>query len=468
MSKPPVTFQPDSEDFAELKLPSGEVHKIPILYDVYGCGFLNIQNLFESARMLTYDPGFTSTANCRSAITYIDGNAGKCLYRGYLVSELCVKCSYPEVCFLLLYGELPSENQLELFESNLKEQMMLHEKFKAFFNGFTSGAHPMAIMVAVVGALSAFYHHELAGWWSDPLQRDMTAIRIIGKFPTIAAMAYKTAMGQPMMYPQKALSFAGNFLHMMFATPMEEYVVDPLAERALNTFMILHADHEQNASTATVRIAGSSQANPYAVISSGIASLWGPAHGGANEAVINMLRDIRGVENIPQFIADVKAKKSRLMGFGHRIYKNYDGRAIAMRQLTMEVLAASGREDDPLFKLAIELERIALADEYFISRKLYPNVDFYSGIMLTALGIPTSMFTVLFALSRSVGWITHWREMISESQLKIGRPRQLYFGEKERAWEPMSERLENRTNSTFRRVNTKLLLERTESPDRLQ
>ena len=452
------------EQFAELKLPTGEVHKIPILRDSYGGGFLNIQSLFDTTGLFTYDPGFTSTAACRSAITYIDGNAGKCLYRGYPVSELCTKCSYTEVCFLLLYGELPTLNQLTLFEQNLKEQSLVHEKFKGFFSGFTSGAHPMAIMVSVVGALSAFYHLELAGWWSDPLQRDMTAIRIVGKFPTIAAMAYKTSIGQPIMYPRKNLSFAGNFLHMMFATPMEEYVVDPIAERALNTFMILHADHEQNASTATVRIAGSSQANPFACIAAGVASLWGPAHGGANEAVMTMLREIGDFDKIPAFIEDVKNKKVRLMGFGHRIYKHYDGRAVAMRELTMDVLKSSGKGDDPLFKLAVELERIALADEYFISRRLYPNVDFYSGIMLTALGIPTSMFTVLFALSRSVGWITHWREMITESQLKIGRPRQLYFGEKERSWEPIDDRVKSRTNSTFKRVNTQMLSEREHVP----
>lgn len=453
----------DGSSFAELRMPSGEIHKIPILLDANGSKLLNIQNLFETTSLLTYDPGFTSTASCRSAITFIDGNQGKCLYRGYPVNELCTQCSYTEVCFLLLYGELPIETELIQFESNLKDQAMVHEKFKAFFNGFTSGAHPMAIMVSVVGALSAFYHHELAGWWTDPLQRDMTAIRIIGKFSTIAAMAYKTSIGQPIMYPKKSLSFAANFLHMMFATPMEEYNVDPVAERALNTFMILHADHEQNASTATVRIAGSSQANPFACIAAGIASLWGPAHGGANEAVMTMLHEIRSVENIPQFIADVKGKKTRLMGFGHRIYKNYDARAVAMRQLTMEVLKSSGHEQDPIFELAVELERIALADEYFISRKLYPNVDFYSGIMLTALGIPTSMFTVLFALSRSVGWITHWREMISESQLKIGRPRQFYFGEKERHWNPIETRGRSRANSTFRRVSTKILVAREES-----
>ena len=444
------------EGFAELKLPSGAVHKIPIMTDVYGDGFLNIQNLYDATKLLTYDPGFTSTAACRSAITYIDGAAGVCLYRGYKVSELSTKCSYTEVCFLLLFGELPTENQLNQFEQNLKEQMLVHEKFKAFFNGFTSGAHPMAIMVAVVGALSAFYHQELSGWWTDPLQRDMTAIRIIGKFPTIAAMAYKTSIGQPIVYPKKSLSLAANLLHMMFATPMEEFVVDPVAERALNTFMILHADHEQNASTATVRIAGSSQANPFACIAAGIASLWGPAHGGANEAVMAMLRDIGGVENIPQFIENVKAKKVRLMGFGHRVYKNRDPRATAMKGLTMEVLQVSGKEEDALMKLAMELEKVALSDEYFVSRKLYPNVDFYSGIMLTALGIPTSMFTVLFALSRSVGWITHWREMISEHQLKIGRPRQLYFGEMERDFESIPDRLKSRTGSSFRRVNTKM------------
>jgi citrate synthase len=454
------SLEHNMEEFAEIKLPTGEVHKIQLLTDVYGTKLLNIQNLYESTSLLTYDPGFTSTAACRSAITYIDGNRGKCLYRGYAVSDLCVHCSYTEVAFLLLYGELPTENQLAQFESNLKEQAMVHEKFKAFFNGFTSGAHPMAITVSVIGALSAFYHHELAGWWTDPLQRDMTAIRIIGKFPTIAAMAFKTAIGQPVMYPKKNLSYAANFLYMMFATPMEEYIVDPVAERALNAFFVLHADHEQNASTATVRIAGSSQANPFACIAAGVASLWGPAHGGANEAVMNMLREIGTVDKIPEFIADVKAKKVRLMGFGHRIYKNYDGRAVAMRQLTMDVLHSFGKGEEELFRLAVELERIALADEYFVSRRLYPNVDFYSGIMLTALGIPTSMFTVLFALARSVGWITHWREMISESQLKIGRPRQMYFGEKEREWEPLENRVKSRTDSMFKRVNTQMLIDR--------
>lgn len=446
----------EEELFCQLTMPDGVVHKVPLLKDVNGGTFLNIQNFFESTGLLTYDPGFTSTASCKSAITYINGSAGICLYRGYRVDELCVESTYPEVCFLLLYGELPSRAQLEAFESNLKDQMMVHEKFKGFFAGFVSGAHPMAIMVAVVGALSAFYHHELAGWWTDPLQRDMTAIRLVGKLPTIAAMAYKTAIGEPMVYPRRCLSFAGNFLHMMFATPMQEYIVNPTAERALNTFLILHADHEQNASTATVRIAGSSQANPFACVAAGIASLWGPAHGGANEAVMAMLHEIKTVENIPQFIKDVKAKKSRLMGFGHRIYKNRDPRANAMRTLTMEVLAELNC-DDPLFPLAIELERVALQDEYFVSRKLYPNVDFYSGIMLTALGIPTSMFTVLFAVARAVGWITHWREMISESQVRIGRPRQIYCGERERKYESLSDRTKSRTNSTFRRVSTKML-----------
>ena len=451
-------MEPIDAGMAKLTLPDGTVHEIPLISDVYGGQFLNIQNLFESAKILTYDPGFTSTASCRSAITYLDGAAGVCLYRGYRVDELCVTSSYPEICFLLLYGELPTLAQLKSFEDNLKDQMMVHEKFKQFFQGFATGAHPMAILVAVVGALSAFYHHEIS--WADPLQRDITAIRIIGKLPTMAAMAYKTAIGQPMIYPLRSLSFAGNFLHMMFATPMEEYVVNPVAERALNTFLVLHADHEQNASTATVRIAGSSQANPFACVAAGVASLWGPAHGGANEAVMAMLRDIKKEANIPAFIADVKAKKTRLMGFGHRIYKNRDPRASAMRQLTMEVLEAMGCADDELFLLAIGLEKIALNDEYFVSRKLYPNVDFYSGIMLTALGIPPSMFTVLFAMARAVGWITHWREMISEAPVRIGRPRQLYVGEKQREWQSFEERTKSRTNSTFKRVNTQMLSER--------
>ena len=461
MVAPLVGSESDSSpSTARLILPDGTEHTIPILVDTEGGKFLNIQNLYEETRLLTFDPGFTSTASCKSAITYIDGSAGKCLYRGYRVDELCARSSYTEVCFLLLYGELPTADQLAQFESNLMDQMMVHEKFKAFFAGFASGAHPMSIMVAVVGALSAFYHHELAGWYTDPLQRDITAIRIIGKFPTIAAMAYKTAIGQPINYPKKNLSFAGNFLYMMFATPMEEYVVNPIAERALNTFMILHADHEQNASTATVRIAGSSQANPFACIAAGIASLWGPAHGGANEAVMSMLREIGDVEKIPEFIADVKNKKRRLMGFGHRIYKNHDPRATAMRGLTWEVLKAMEREKDPLFQLAVELERIALADQYFVTRKLYPNVDFYSGIMLTALGIPTSMFTVMFAMSRAVGWITHWREMISETHIRIGRPRQLYYGEGERSYIEFTERLKNKSTSMFKRVNTQMLQEK--------
>lgn len=456
-------MQPESplDEYMELRDPrDGKVIQLPVLRDVYGGAFLNVQNLYDQSGLLTYDPGFTSTACCKSAITYIDGGNGKCMYRGYSAAELCTKCSYTEVCFLLLYGELPTALQLDQFEANVKDQMMVNEKFKAFFAGFPSGAHPMSIMVAVVGALSAFYHQELAGWYTDPLQRDITAIRIIAKFPTIAAMTYRTAMGLPINYPRRKLSLAGNFLHMMFATPMEEYEVNPVAERALNTFMILHADHEQNASTATVRIAGSSQANPFACIAAGVASLWGPAHGGANEAVMAMLKEIGSPENIPQFILDVKAKKQRLMGFGHRIYKNHDPRAVAMRSLTREVLDAFGCTDDPLFRLALQLEEIALADEYFISRKLYPNVDFYSGIVLTALGIPSSMFTVMFAMSRAVGWITHWREMISESQVRIGRPRQLYFGDQERAWEDITDRTRSRTTSMFKRVNTQMLNER--------
>jgi len=451
---------PQIDETARLIMPDGREIQIPVLEDVEGNKLLNIQNLYDQSGLLTFDPGFTSTASCRSAITYIDGTAGKCLYRGYRVDELCVKSTYTEVCFLLLYGDLPTGEQIIEFEQNLSDQMMVHEKFKSFFSGFPSGAHPMSIMVAVVGALSAFYHHELSGWFSDPLQRDITAIRIIGKFPTIAAMAYKTAIGQPIMYPRRNLSLAANFLYMMFATPMEDYVVNPIAEKALNTFMILHADHEQNASTATVRIAGSSQANPFACIAAGIASLWGPAHGGANEAVMTMLREIGSVEKIPQFLENVKSKQQRLMGFGHRIYKNHDPRATAMRGLTWEVLTAMKCEDDPLFKLAVELEKIALADEYFISRKLYPNVDFYSGIMLTALGIPTSMFTVLFAMSRAVGWITHWREMISESQIRIGRPRQLYFGDSERPYTNVTERQKTKGSSMFKRVCSQMLQDR--------
>jgi len=427
---------------AVLTLPDGREHRIPILKPALGDDlFLDVRDLYAKTGAFTYDPGFTCTASCMSAITYIDGPRGICLYRGYPVQELCERGEALEVAYLLLVGDLPTAEDSVHFADEIKGHMLVHEKIRAMYQNFTIDAHPMAIMVAVVGGLSAIFS-EL-----DPFSaqhRWLACTRLIAQVPVFACMAYKTSIGQPIMYPKANLSFAENFLYMMFATPMEEYVVNPVAAKAINAFMILHMDHEQNASTSTVRIAGSSQANPYACIAAGVASLWGPAHGGANEAVIAMLEAIGTKDRVSQFVADVKAKKAgvRLMGFGHRVYKNYDPRARYMKRLVAEVLQELG-VNDPLLEVAQELERTALADEYFTSRKLYPNVDYYSGIMLRAIGIPTSMFTVMFAMARTVGWVSQWKEMVSEGQLRIGRPRQLYNGVGQREY-PVGAKLEGR------------------------
>eukprot|EP00933_Yihiella_yeosuensis_P022175 TRINITY_DN17461_c0_g1_i1.p1 TRINITY_DN17461_c0_g1~~TRINITY_DN17461_c0_g1_i1.p1 ORF type:complete len:483 (+),score=97.31 TRINITY_DN17461_c0_g1_i1:51-1499(+) len=425
---------PEGEDeYAVLKFPDGREHKIKILKPTHGDDrFLDVRDLYAKTGHFTFDPGFTSTGSCMSAITFIDGPKGICLYRGYPVQELVETAQALEVAHLLLVGELPDPQKRKQFAAEVKKNMLVHEKIKAMFQNFDKNAHPMAIMVAVIGSLSAVFS-ELDS--SNPLHRWLACTRLIAKVPVLACMAYKTSIGQPIMYPKTGLTFAENFLYMMFATPMEEYKVHPVAAKAINAFMILHMDHEQNASTSTVRIAGSSQANPYACIAAGVASLWGPAHGGANEAVISMLETIGKKENVAQFVADVKAKKAgvRLMGFGHRVYKNYDPRARVMKGLVEEVLREL-KVDDPLLGIAQELERVALQDEYFIQRKLYPNVDYYSGIMLRALEIPTSMFTVMFAMSRTVGWVSQWNEMVAEGQLRIGRPRQMYVGTEQRSY----------------------------------
>lgn len=387
----------------------------------------------------TYDPGYTATASTQSDITYIDGANGVLLYRGYPIEQLAEKSNFLEVCYLLLYGELPSTKEYENFSDTINNHTMVHEQIYHFLNGFRRDAHPMAIMVGVVGALSAFYHDALD--ITNPDDRTIAAYRLIAKMPTIAAMCYKYSIGQPYMYPKNNLGYAENFLHMMFGVPTEESQPNPVLAKALDRIFILHADHEQNASTSTVRLAGSTGANPFACISSGIAALWGPAHGGANEASLNMLREIGSVENIPNYIKRVKDKNDsvRLMGFGHRVYKNYDPRAKVMRETCYEVLNEVGNHDNELFKVAMELERIALEDDYFIERKLYPNVDFYSGITLSAIGIPTNLFTVMFALSRTVGWVTQWNEMIGNSY-RLGRPRQLYTGHEKRDFIDMSDR----------------------------
>ncbi|HQY44245.1 MAG TPA: citrate synthase [Paracoccaceae bacterium] len=401
---------------------------LPILKPTVGPDVIDIRKLYAEADVFTYDPGFTSTAACDSAITYIDGDAGELLYRGYPIEQLADQSSHLEVCFLLLYGELPTAAQLADFNLRVTRHTMVHEQMHNFFRGFRRDSHPMATMVGVVGAMSAFYHDSLD--INDPWQREVAAIRMIAKLPTIAAMAYKYSIGQPFVYPQNRLDYASNFLHMCFAVPCEEYVVQPALAKAMDRIMMLHADHEQNASTSTVRLAGSSGANPFACIAAGIACLWGPAHGGANQACLEMLKEIGTVERIPEFIAKAKDKTSgfRLMGFGHRVYKNFDPRAKVMKESADEVLELLGVHNNPLLQVAKELERIALEDEYFISKKLYPNVDFYSGIILEAMGFPTSMFTPIFAISRTVGWISQWKEMIGDPTQKIGRPRQLYVG----------------------------------------
>jgi citrate synthase len=406
----------------------GKQIDLPILSPTVGPDVLDIRKLYAQGNVFTYDPGFTSTASCDSAITYIDGDAGELLYRGYPIEQLAEKSHFLEVCYLLLYGELPDAAQMEDFENRVTRHTMLHEQMQYFFRGFRRDAHPMATMVGVVGAMSAFYHDSTD--INDPWQREVAAIRMIAKMPTIAAWAFKYSVGQPFVYPRNSLDYAGNFLNMCFAVPAEDYVVDPILSRAMDRIMMLHADHEQNASTSTVRLAGSSGANPFACIAAGIACLWGPAHGGANQACLEMLREIRTVDRIPEYIARAKDKDDpfRLMGFGHRVYKNFDPRAKVMKQSADEVLDLLGIKNNETLKVAKELEKIALEDDYFVSKKLYPNVDFYSGIILEAMGFPTSMFTPIFALSRTVGWIAQWKEMIADPTQKIGRPRQLYVG----------------------------------------
>lgn len=419
---------------------TGKSYDFPILDGTEGPSVVNISKMYAKTGMFTYDPGFTSTGACQSAITFIDGEKGILLHRGYPIEQLVAEASYLDVCYLLLHGELPAEIEKREFEKSITMHTMLHEQLASFYRGFKRSAHPMAVMVGVVGALSAFYHDDTD--IHDPLQRMIAAHRLIAKMPTIGAFAFKYSLGQPFMYPKNDLSYAENLLRMMFAVPTEDYEINPIFARAVDRILILHADHEQNASTSTVRLAGSSGANPFACVASGIASLWGPAHGGANEAVLTMLSDIGHKRNIPKFIARAKDKNDsfRLMGFGHRVYKNFDPRAKVMKETCHEVLNELGITD-PILPVALELERIALEDEYFIEKKLYPNVDFYSGIILRALGFPTQMFTVLFAIARTTGWVAHWKEMFTgdESQ-RIGRPRQLYIGPKQRDF----KRAENR------------------------
>jgi len=419
---------------------TGKSFDYPVMEGSTGPRVIDIRKLYGDTGMFTYDPGFTSTASCESSITYIDGDEGILLHRGYPIDDLAEQCDFLEVSYLLLHGDLPTAEQMKTFEHTITYHTMVHEQINNFFRGFRRDAHPMAIMVGVVGALSAFYHDSTD--INDPQQRMIASHRLIAKMPTLAAMAYKYSVGQPFVYPRNDLSYAENFLNMTFAVPAEEYKLDPVLARAMDRILILHADHEQNASTSTVRLSGSSGANPFACIAAGIASLWGPAHGGANEAVLKMLGEIGSVDHINEYIKRAKDKDDpfRLMGFGHRVYKNYDPRAKVMRATCHEVLDALGVRDEPLLKLAMELERIALEDEYFVERKLYPNVDFYSGIILRAMGFPTSMFTVLFALARTVGWVAQWNEMIEDPTQKIGRPRQLYSGATARSFVPLDQR----------------------------
>ncbi|MSR14818.1 MAG: citrate (Si)-synthase [Gammaproteobacteria bacterium] len=418
----------------------GGAHEFPIMAGTVGPSVIDISKLYAETGQFTYDPGFTSTASCESKITYIDGDAGVLLYRGYPIDQLAEKSNFLETAYLLLKGELPSKREFDEFSHAITHHTMVHEQMRSFFSGFRRDAHPMAIMCGVVGALSAFYHDSTD--INDPHQRFVASRRLIAKMPTIAAMAFKYSVGQPFVYPRNELDYTANFLHMCFAVPAASYQVSPTLARAMDRIFILHADHEQNASTSTVRIASSSGANPFACIAAGIACLWGPAHGGANEAALNMLAEIGTVKRIPEFVARAKDKSDsfRLMGFGHRVYKNYDPRARVMQQTCHEVLNELGIKDDPLLDVAMELERIALSDEYFIEKKLYPNIDFYSGITLKAMGFPTTMFTALFALARTVGWVAQWMEMIEDPSQRIGRPRQLYTGYTERAYVGLDKR----------------------------
>ncbi|GIU48490.1 citrate synthase [Shewanella sairae] len=427
-----------ADNIAKLELPGNDSIELPIKEGTAGFDVIDISKLGSKGHF-TFDPGFLATASCESAITYIDGEKGILLHRGYPIDQLAVESDYLDLCYLLLYGELPNKAQYETFEHTVKTHTMVNEQLAAFFRGFRRDAHPMAMLCGVTGALSAFYQDSLDV--NDERHREIAAYRLVSKMPTIAAMCYKYSIGQPFVYPRNELSYAGNFLSMMFGVPCEEYKVNPIVERAMDRIFILHADHEQNASTSTVRLAGSSGANPFACIAAGIASLWGPAHGGANEACLNMLEEIGTVDRIPEFIARAKDKEDpfRLMGFGHRVYKNFDPRAKVMRETCHEVLAEL-KVNDPLLDVAMELERIALEDEYFVSKKLYPNVDFYSGIIMKAIGIPTSMFTVLFALARTVGWIAHWKEMLDQPGHKISRPRQLYTGDAKRDFIELDKR----------------------------
>ena len=407
---------------------TGQQIELPVREATQGPDAVDIGRFFRELGYFTYDPGFLSTASCHSKLTYLDGKQGMLMYRGYPIEQLAEHSSFTEVAHLMLYGELPGQQQLDDFNSIITHHSMLNEALKSFFRGFYHDAHPMAIMVGVVGSLSAFYHDSTD--ISNPRHREIAAHRLIAKMPSIAAASYKHSIGEPQVYPDNSLSYVGNLLHMMFSVPCEQFQADPIAEKALDLIFILHIDHEQNASTSTVRLAGSSGANPFACIASGIAALWGPAHGGTNEAVLSMLEEIGDVKNIPGYLTRAKDRDDpfRLMGFGHRVYKNYDPRARIIREMCHEVLSKLGNDNDPMFELALRLEEIALNDEYFIERKLYPNVDFYSGLIYKALGIPTNMFTVMFAIARTVGWVAQWMEMISEKNQRIGRPRQLYVG----------------------------------------
>ena len=419
---------------------TGKKVECPIVDGVYGAPVIDTKTLYKELGMFTFDPGFVTTASCKSKITYLDAEKGILLHRGYPIDQLANQSSYLEVCYLLLYGELPTKTQFDEFRNNLNERNMVHEHLERFYTGYLYDAHPMSMLIGVTGALSSYYHEAMD--INDPADRELTAIRVIAKMPILAAHCYKHSVGHPFIYSRDDLDYVENFLNMMFSVPMREYVPNPVAVKALNLLLILHADHEQNASTSTVRLSGSAEANPFACIAAGIVTLWGRAHGGANEAVLKMLAEIDTADNIPKFISKAKDKEDpfRLMGFGHRVYKNYDPRATIIRQVCHDLLNEIDTVDQPLFEIAMKLEEIALEDEYFIQRKLYPNVDFYSGIILKALGIPTSMYTVMFALARSAGWVAQWLEMMEDPDFKIGRPRQLYMGQKTRDYIPINKR----------------------------
>ena len=419
---------------------TGKKVECPIVDGVYGAPVIDTKTLYKELGMFTFDPGFVTTASCKSKITYLDGEKGILLHRGYPIDQLANQSSYLEVCYLLLYGELPTKTQFDEFRNNLNERNMVHEHLERFYTGYLYDAHPMSMLIGVTGALSSYYHEAMD--INDPADRELTAIRVIAKMPILAAHCYKHSVGHPFIYSRDDLDYVENFLNMMFSVPMREFVPNPVAVKALNLLLILHADHEQNASTSTVRLSGSAEANPFACIAAGIVTLWGRAHGGANEAVLKMLAEIDTADNIPKFISKAKDKEDpfKLMGFGHRVYKNYDPRATIIRQVCHDLLNEIDTVDQPLFEIAMKLEEIALEDDYFIQRKLYPNVDFYSGIILKALGIPTSMYTVMFALARSAGWVAQWLEMMEDPDFKIGRPRQLYMGQKTRDYIPINKR----------------------------